>query len=159
MPAIWKPVLSALAALMLLSVFTAAGVVAADRVLVEFEKIKTDAPSGLEYEYTFMVKKHGSGDMVEGADFMISTDMAAMPGAHHMPHVKAEPGHHPGAYKAKLEFDMAGEWTLILSFTQPHKDKVVLTDMVGEADGDMKMDHSKHGDDTMDHSTHGNSNE
>lgn len=147
---------TALTVLMFLAVL-AGGAVAADRMMVEYTKVKTDGPSDLEYEYTFMVKKHGSGEMVEGADFVISTDMAAMPGAHHMPHVKAQPGHHPGAYTAKFDFDMAGEWTLILKFTQPHRDQVVLRDMVGDPDGNGKMDHSNHGNDTMDHSTHGSS--
>jgi hypothetical protein len=133
------------------------GAISGERVKVEFEKVKTDAPSGLEYDYTFMVKNHHSGDAIEDADFMISTDMPAMPGAHHMPHVKAEPGHHPGSYKARLDFDMAGEWTLTLKFSQPHKDQVVISDMVGEQAGETEMDHSNHGDDGTDHSNHGQS--
>ena len=120
--------------------------------MVEFEKSKTEAPSGLEYEYTFSVKSHASGDAIADAEFMISTDMPSMPGMHQMPHVNAEPGHHPGSYKAKIDFDMAGEWTLNLKFSKPHLDQVVLTDKVGEQMGE--MDHSGHGDGKMDHSTH-----
>ncbi|MGI9385345.1 MAG: FixH family protein [Methyloligellaceae bacterium] len=113
----------------------AAEATAADRLKVEFTKKPTDAKSGLEYEYTFTVKKLKSGETVSGADFMIATDMPAMPGAHHMPHVKGEPGETPGSYRAKIDFDMAGGWNLILRFKKPHRDQVVVSDEVARQSG------------------------
>ncbi len=113
----------------------AAGALAADRLKVDFSKKPTDAKSGLEYEYTFTVTKRKSGEPVEGADFVIATDMPAMTGAHHMPHVKAEPGEKPGTYRAKIDFDMAGGWSLILRFKKPHRDQVVVSDEVTKRTG------------------------
>ena len=70
------------------------GVMAADRMMVQHSKQSTAAESGLGYEYTFKVTKHGSGDPVDGAEFSIATDMPGMPGAHHMPPVT---GSRPGS--------------------------------------------------------------
>lgn len=118
---------------------------AADRLKVEFTKKPTDAKSGLGYEYTFTVRKLKSGEAVDGADFMIATDMPSMPGAHHMPHVKAEPGEAPGSYRAKIDFDMAGGWNLILRFKKPHRDQVVVSDEVAkQPEGEGHAGHEKH---------------
>ena len=127
---------------------------AADRLMVEYSKEPIASTSGLAYKYTFKVKSHHGGKPVEGADFMVSTDMPAMPGAHHMPHVKNQPGHHPGTYTVKLDFDMPGEWNLILKFSKPHRDQVVIRETIkknGDKMGD-KTDHSKH---KTGHSGHG----
>ena len=75
----WFPSISA--ALLLAQ----SAVMAADRMLVQHSKQSTGAESGLGYEYTFRVTRHGSGDLVDGAEFSVSTDMPSMPGAHHMP--------------------------------------------------------------------------
>ena len=104
--------------------------IAGDRMMVRHSKQPTGAESSLGYEYTFKVTKHGSGDPVDGAEFSISTDMPSMPGAHHMPHVAGEPTGEPGTYKAELDFDMPGEWTLILRFSKPSRDQVVISDMI-----------------------------
>lgn len=140
--------LNATAAIMLL---TADATFAANRLMVHHSKQPTGAKSGLGYEYTMKVLKHGSHEPVDGADFMISTDMAAMPGAHHMPHVRGEPTGEPGTYKAKFDFDMPGEWNLILKFEKPQRDQLVISDTIEKhAGGDdhaehkHKMDHSKH---------------
>ncbi len=103
---------------------------AGERLMAEYTKEFTGSKSGLEYRYTITVKKHRSGEPVTGAEFTIATDMSTMPGAHHMPHVKAEPGHDPGTYHATIDFVMAGGWSLILRFTKPHRDQIVLTDDV-----------------------------
>ncbi|MGI9305176.1 MAG: FixH family protein [Gammaproteobacteria bacterium] len=145
---------NALAALVLMTMFGSCGALAGDRLMVDFNKTPTGSASGLEYEYEFTVMEHGSGDAVEGAEFMISTDMPSMPGAHHMPHVKGEAGDIPGSYKAKMNFDMPGEWNLILRFTQPQRDQVVLSDNVevqADGKGHGKMDHAHK---EMDHSKH-----
>ena len=42
----------------------------------------------------------------------------------------AEPGDHSGTYHATIDFVMAGAWNLILRFTKPHRDQLVLTDDV-----------------------------
>ena len=103
---------------------------AADRMMVEYSKQATGAESGLGYEYTFKVTKHGGGEPVDGAEFSVSTDMASMPGAHHMPHVTGEPTGEPGTYKAAFDFDMPGEWNLIFKFKKPSPDQVVISDMI-----------------------------
>ena len=126
---------------------------AADRLIVDHSKKPIDTTSGLGYEYTFKVKSHQSAKIVEGADFIVATDMPSMPGAHHMPHVRSEPGHHPGTYTIKLDFDMPGEWNLILKFSKPFREQVVIRDTVekqGASTGN-KTDHSTH---NMDHSGH-----
>ena len=104
--------------------------VAGDRMMVQHSKQPTDADSGLVYEYTFKVTMHGSGDPVDGAEFSVSTDMPSMPGAHHMPHVAGEPTGESGTYRAELDFDMPGEWNLILRFGKPNRDQVVISDMI-----------------------------
>ena len=113
----------------------ATGVLSADRLKVEFSKTPTGAESGLAYEYSFTVTRQKSGEPVEGADFTIATDMPSMPGAHHMPHVKAEPAGKPGSYRARIDFDMTGGWNLILRFKKPHRDQVVITDEVARRSG------------------------
>ena len=155
--------------------------VAGDRMVVQHARQPTSAESGLGYEYTFRVTKHGSGEPVDGAHFTIATDMPAMPGAHHMPHVTAEPAGEPGAYKAAFDFDMPGDWNLILRFSKPIRDQVVIPDTIDMQSGDMQSgdvqsgdvqpggkgratghgghgtDHSGHGraSEGMDHSGHG----
>ena len=129
-------------------------VMAGDRMMVQHSKQSTGAESGLGYEYTFKVTRHGSGDPVDGAEFSVSTDMPSMPGAHHMPHVAGEPTGEPGTYKAELDFDMPGEWNLILRFKKPNRDQVVISDMIDKhSDG---KDHAGHGDSggSVDHSGH-----
>ena len=103
---------------------------AADRLIVDHSKQPLGSSSGLAYEYTFKVKSHPSGKIVDRADFIVATDMPSMPGAHHMPHVKSTPGHHPGTYTIKLDFDMPGEWNLILKFSKPYREQVVIRELV-----------------------------
>ena len=110
-------------------------VMAADRMMVQHSKQSTAAESGLGYEFTFKVTKHGSGDPVDGAEFSVSTDMPRMPGAHHMPPVAGEPTGEPGTYRAELDFDMPGEWNLILKFRKPSRDQVVISDMIERQPG------------------------
>ena len=110
-------------------------VMAADRMVVQHSKQATTAATGLGYEFTFKVTKHGSGDPVDGAEFSVSTDMPSMPGAHHMPPVAGEPTGEPGTYRAELDFDMPGEWNLILKFRKPSRDQVVISDMIERQPG------------------------
>ena len=107
---------------------------AGDRMMVQHSKQPTGAEGGLGYEYTFRVTKHGNGDPVDGAQFSVSTDMPSMPGAHHMPHQTGEPTGEPGTYRAAFDFDMPGEWTLILRFSKPSRDQVVISDMIEKHD-------------------------
>ena len=110
-------------------------VMAADRMVVQHSKQATTAATGLGYEFTFKVTKHGSGDPVDGAEFSVSTDMPSMPGAHHMPPVAGEPTGESGTYRAELDFDMPGEWNLILKFRKPNRDQVVISDMIERQPG------------------------
>ena len=144
----WFPSISA--ALLLAQ----SAVMAADRMMVQHSKQSTGVESGLGYEYTFRVTRHGSGDLVDGAEFSVSTDMPSMPGAHHMPHVTGMATGEPGVYKAELDFDMPGEWNLILRFKKPNRDQVVISDMIdkhsdgkghaGQSDSGGGVDHSGH---------------
>lgn len=109
---------------------------ATDRLMVHHSKQPTNAESGLEYEFTFKVMSHSTRDPIDGAAFTIATDMPSMPGAHHMPHVQGEPTGEPGTYKATLDFDMPGQWTLILKFEQPRRDQVVISDTIDHLSGD-----------------------
>ena len=111
-------------------------VMAADRMMVQYSKQATTAATGLGYEFTFKVTKHGSGDPVDGAEFSVSTDMPSMPGAHHMPPVAGEPTGEPGTYRAELDFDMPGAWNLILKFRKPDRDQVVISDMIEKHQGE-----------------------
>ena len=104
--------------------------IAGDRMMVEHSRQPTDAESGLGYEYTFRVTRRGSGEPVDGAEFSVSADMPSMPGAHHMPHRTGEPAGEPGTYRAAVEFDMPGRWNLILRFSKPNRDQVVIPDMI-----------------------------
>lgn len=118
--------------------------IAGDRMDIEFEKGKTGSERGLEYEYSFSVRNAATGAPISDAEFMIATDMPAMPGAHHMPHVAGVPTGAPGEYRAKIDFDMAGKWSLILRFTKPQRDQIVLTDHIENyacADASCKSDH------------------
>ena len=122
---------------------------AGDRMAVEHSKQPTGAESGLGYEYTFRVTRRGSGEPVDGAEFSIATDMPSMPGAHHMPHVTGEPTGEPGTYTGEIDFDMPGEWTLILRFSKPNRDQVVISDMIerqrnGKGHAGHGTDHSGH---------------
>ena len=111
-------------------------VMAADRMMVQYSKQATTAATGLGYEFTFKVTKHGSGDPVDGAEFSVSTDMPSMPGAHHMPPVAGDPTGEPGTYRAELDFDMPGAWNLILKFRKPNRDQVVISDMIEKHQGE-----------------------
>ena len=128
--------------------------VAGDRMMVEHSKRPTGAERGLGYEYTFKVTRRGSADPVDGAEFSVATDMPSMPGAHHTPHVAGEATGEPGTYKAELDFDMPGEWNLILRFSKPSRDLVVISDMI-ERQGDGKDRAGRH----TDHSGHETKNE
>ncbi len=114
----------------ILALLSAAPTWAGDRMAVEFQKNQTGSEKGLEYHYTFKVRNHMTGEAVSGAKFMIATDMPAMTGAHHMPHVAGKPTGNPGEYRATIDFDMAGKWSLILRFTSPHRDQIVVSDHI-----------------------------
>lgn len=119
---------------------------AGERLMAEYTKEFTGSKGGLEHLYTIKVKIHKTGAPVAGAEFTIATDMPTMPGAHHMPPVKAEPGDHSGTYHATIDFVMVGGWNLILRFTKPHRDQIVLTDTVlmqagGKGHEPMRMEH------------------
>lgn len=118
--------------MLFVALISAAPVRAADRLAVEFHKSETGSERGLEYSYTFKVSNQKTGEAVSGAEFVIATDMPAMPGAHHMPHVAGTPTGNPGEYRATIDFDMAGQWSLILRFTSPHRDQVVVSDHVAK---------------------------
>lgn len=126
-----------------LVVLGAGQISAAERLQVEFAKEMAGGRDGLERRYTFTVKKDKSGEPVVGAAFTVSGDMPSMPGMHRMRPVRALPGQDPGVYHAIVDFAMAGDWNLILRFSKPHRDQVILSDSVAMPPGGSTHDQMK----------------
>ncbi|MCK0103239.1 FixH family protein [Pseudohalocynthiibacter sp. F2068] len=103
---------------------------ARERLAAGFVKQITRSESGLEYSYNFVITNLSSGEPVNGVVMEVTTDMPAMPGAHHMPAKIAEPSGEPGMYIATIDFDMPGKWTLKLNISEPYRDIVTLSDTV-----------------------------
>ena len=67
------------------------------------------------------------GDLpVEGAAFTVTPAMPSMPMAHNIPPVEAVETEKQGAYTAKLQLGMPGDWTLTLDLTSPRRDRIIL---------------------------------
>ncbi len=84
-------------------------------------------PAGqkLVYDCMITVKAKKSGTPIADAEFKVGADMPSMPGAHNFRPVPAEPHGMPGMYRARLQLEMTGEWTLKLDFTKPNRDRVI----------------------------------
>jgi hypothetical protein len=61
-----------------------------------------------------------------GIDITVGADMPSMPMAHNVKPVKARPGRTPGEYRAILDLDMTGEWTVKLRLSGAVRDVLVL---------------------------------
>jgi hypothetical protein len=84
-------------------------------------------PSGSALTYLCMVRiADAAGKPVEGADLTLSADMPSMPMAHSVKPVKALPvAGKPGAYQARIELEMVGEWAVKLQLKAPRPEVVV----------------------------------
>lgn len=68
----------------------------------------------------------GSGKPIDGAQVTLSADMPAMPMAHNVAPVKAQPvPGQAGSYQGRLVLEMTGEWVVRLRFDTPRPDVVV----------------------------------
>ena len=79
-----------------------------------------------DYVYDCAIKLARDGRPLAGAVFTVGADMPSMPGAHSVKPVKAKPGKVPGAYEAKLDLEMPGEWAVKLRLARPVKDQLIL---------------------------------
>ena len=79
----------------------------------------------LVYDCTIALTGRKSGAPIADAEFTVGADMPSMPGAHSVRPVPAEPHGAPGAYRARIELEMTGEWALKLDFTRPARDRLV----------------------------------
>ena len=130
-------VLAALAAGLLLTAPAPAGERADADVACE--------PAGekLVYDCLIMLKGRKSGAPLEGAAVTVKLDMPSMPMAHNVRPVEAMAGSMPGQYRARLELQMHGIWTLTLDVSGPTRDRVVrklqfTSTMAGPAGAGMK---------------------
>ncbi len=69
-------------------------------------------PAGERYVYDCMIMLKGkkSGAPVTGATLTVNANMPSMTMAHNVPPVTGMPTGKPGAYNARLELTMHGEW-------------------------------------------------
>ena len=71
-----------------------------------------------------MLTEAKSGKPVSGAEVSVGADMPSIPMAHTVRPVKAKPGKAPGEYLARIELEMAGEWSLKLNARGPVRDVI-----------------------------------
>lgn len=102
---------------------SAAAAAQAPRSRVDLACRPTD--SALVYLCTVTVAD-AAGKPVAGADLALSADMPSMPMAHNVKPVTAQPAAGmPGAYEARIELEMVGEWAVKMQFKAPRPDVVV----------------------------------
>lgn len=111
----------------------------ADRILADASC--APMPMDLHYSCNIFLTE---GDMpVEGAAFTVTPAMPSMPMAHNIPPVEAVETEKQGAYTAKLQLGMPGDWTLTLDLTSPRRDRIILKhSFAQQASESSAMDHS-----------------
>ena len=75
------------------------------------------------------------GSAVEGAQVMLGALMPSMPMAHTIKPMKAAPTGKPGEYRATLELEMLGVWSVEVDISGPLRDKVARNLLVHECPG------------------------
>jgi len=105
--------------------------------------------TGKDFTYDCTVVLMRGSEPLQGAEVTVSADMPSMPMAHNVRPAKATPGARPGEYKARLELEMLGEWTVKLRLAGPVRDQIVVNydfDSRGAKPsmGRHKMEHKKH---------------
>jgi hypothetical protein len=70
-----------------------------------------------------------------GVRISVDADMPSMPMAHNTAPVSAEPGNAAGEYRATLDLEMPGEWTVKLRLSGAARGVLVLNYVFPEADG------------------------
>jgi hypothetical protein len=79
----------------------------------------------MAYDCLLLLKGMLTGHPIQGAAIMVGADMPAMPMAHNLKPVKAEPTGKPGEYKFRLTLEMHGEWALKIHLAEPRRDLIV----------------------------------
>ena len=82
-------------------------------------------PKRLEYDCTIKLTDSRTGAALAGVDVTVGADMPSMPMAHNVKPVKATPGNEPGTYRARIELEMHGDWTVKLDLTGQVRDRIV----------------------------------
>ena len=77
----------------------------------------------LEREAQLTVR-YRDGRPVTGGVIVVSLDMPSMPGVHRIAAVRAEATATPGRYLARLQPEMAGDWTAHIEMQAPYRLKV-----------------------------------
>jgi hypothetical protein len=82
---------------------------------------------GATTQYDCLLKLKGmlSGHPIQGAAIVVGADMPAMPMAHNVKPVKAEPSGTAGEYRFRIAVDMQGEWALKIRLAKPRQDLIV----------------------------------
>lgn len=79
----------------------------------------TPAGGGPVYDCAIALVEPGTGAPVPDARFTVGADMPSMPMAHNIRPVEAVPAGPPGSYRARLELDMHGSWSVMLRIIEP----------------------------------------
>ena len=82
--------------------------------------------TGTDFVYDCLIRISQGGKPLSGAEVRVGADMPSMPMAHNVKPVKARPGKAPGEYRATLDLDMTGEWTVKLRLSGAVRDVLVL---------------------------------
>ena len=102
---------------------TLAAADAAERARADIACAPTEP--ALVYDCTITLTRAGDGGPVENAEVTVGADMPSMPMAHTIRPVPAGPAGAPGRYRARLELEMTGEWTVRVDVNGPLRDRVV----------------------------------
>jgi hypothetical protein len=83
------------------------------------ERVKADVscqpgPKFLQYDCTIKLTNARTGAPLTKADLTVGAAMPSMPMAHNVRPVKATPIETPGTFRARIELEMHGDWTLQL---------------------------------------------
>ena len=82
--------------------------------------------TGTDFVYDCVIRLSRGGAPLSGAQVSVRADMPSMPMAHSVKPVKAAPGKAPGEYRARLDLEMRGEWTVKLRISGPLRDQLIL---------------------------------
>lgn len=82
--------------------------------------------TGEDFVYDCVIVLTRGGQPLSDATVTVGADMPSMPMAHSVRPARARPGTKPGEYRARLELEMLGEWTIKLRLDGPARDLLVL---------------------------------
>jgi len=125
----------ALLALAMLSL--SGGAAAGERAAAEVACTATERR--LVYDCNLVLTGKNSGMPLEGATVVVKAEMPSMPMAHNVPPVTAMPMGTAGHYRARIDLEMPGAWTLTIDVSGPTRDRLVKTVQLGEG-GEQAME-------------------